>query len=300
VLIQGQGGDELFWGYPWAVRAVEDSLRKAQGKSENLLQSFLRNLPNGFSKPHLTQLIYLLGGILYGWKKLQEPKGSPAHQVPFYDLGVSYQVAAHGAHRTYHDKFIASLGDHSPADFIRVPQPWPQIDILIMRLLCDGYLLQNGIAQGDRLSMASSVELRLPLLDYKLVELVVGLQKNTPSYSLPPKTWLKEAVVDIVPNWVINRPKRGFNPPVTPWINALKAKYGEGLCSGYLVDESILDAKAARRFIGHQSRFSIWNDLAFKYLVLESWCQAMSGIQTAAVVTTPNLSLGNAQSRFDN
>ena len=44
----------------------------------------------------------------------------------------------------------------------------------------------------------------------------------------------------------------------------------------------------------------IWNDLAFKYLVLESWCQAMSGIQTAAVVTTPNLSLGNAQSRFDN
>ncbi len=42
-----------------------------------------------------------------------------------------------------------------------------RVDLRITRLICETYLLENGIAQGDRLSMASSVELRLPLVDYR-------------------------------------------------------------------------------------------------------------------------------------
>ncbi|CAG0988536.1 asparagine synthase (glutamine-hydrolysing) [Anaerolineae bacterium] len=283
VLIQGQGGDELFWGYPWTVRAVEESLLKAEGRQRSGLGRFLAHLPKGLSKPQLVQLLYLMGGLLNGWKKLGPDKNTPANQLAFYDLHDSFQIAAYGTHATYHQAFSECLRDSSAAEFFRVPKPWQQVDVLVMRLLFGSYLLQNGMAQGDRLSMASSVELRLPLLDYKLVELVVGLQKNTPSYSLPAKAWLKEAVADLVPEWVINRPKRGFNPPVTPWLNALKLRYGNDLCSGYLVQSSILEAKAARRLIEPQSRFSIWNDLAFKYLILEHWCQAMAGIRKTTV-----------------
>ncbi len=57
----------------------------------------------------------------------------------------------------------------------------------LTRLVCDTYLRANGVAQGDRLAMASSVELRLPLLDRRLVETVVGLCKARSDVRLPPK-----------------------------------------------------------------------------------------------------------------
>jgi asparagine synthase (glutamine-hydrolysing) len=280
VLLQGHGGDELFWGYPWVVRAVEATNLKEQGRQRAWLSSLVGHLPKGLSKPELVEALYLLGGLVHGWRAVQPARSAPADQVVFYDLCDTYQIAASGAHSTYHESFAMRLGESAASEWFRVGQPRSRVDLLIMRLLFGSYLLQNGIAQSDRLSMASSVELRLPLLDYRLVELVVGLQKVAPSYGLPAKSWLRAAVAGIVPQWVLDRPKRGFNPPVTPWINALKARYGEDLCSGYLTDTSVLDRAAARRLITRGSRFGVSNDLAFKYLTLESWCRAMNGLPT--------------------
>ena len=62
-----------------------------------------------------------------------------------------------------------------------LPRPWPRPDIHVTSLMFDTYLAQVGIAQGDRLSMANSVELRLPFVDYKLAETVVGLRKTRPA-----------------------------------------------------------------------------------------------------------------------
>jgi asparagine synthase (glutamine-hydrolysing) len=282
VLIQGQGGDELFWGYPWTVRAVQETLLKAAGRTNGFFSRLAGHLPTSISRPQMVQALYLLGGLLHGWKKLGPAAGAPAEQIAFYDLCDTYQIGAHGAHRTYHPTFARRLGNRSAATFFQLPQPWPQADLLTMRLLCESYLLQNGLAQGDRLAMASSVELRLPLVDYRLVELVVGLQKARPSHGLPPKTWLKDAVKDIVPQGVLDRPKRGFNPPVTPWIRALKARHGGDLADGYLVQREILAPGAAKLLMGRNSRFSPWNDLFFKYLVLESWCRGMAAMGTGA------------------
>ena len=278
VLLQGHGGDELFWGYSWVVRAAEATRLKEQGRQRGWWRSLIEHLPRGLSKPELVEALYLLGGLAHGWKAVQPARSAPADQVVFYDLCDTYQIAASAARSTYHASFATRLGDARAADWFRVGQPRSRADLLIMRLLFGSYLLQNGIAQSDRLSMASSVELRLPLLDYKLVELVVGLQKVAPSYLLPAKSWLRAAVAGIVPQWVLDRPKRGFNPPVTPWINALKARYGGDLRSGYLTDTCVLDRAAARRLTTPGSRFGVRNDLAFKYLTLESWCRAMTGL----------------------
>ncbi len=281
VLLQGHGGDELFWGYSWVVRAVKATRLKGTGRRPNWLCSLLEHLPKGLSKSELVEALYLFGGLIHGWKAIQPARNAPADQVVFYDLCDTYQIAVRAAYSTYHKLFAARLGDSVAADWFCVKQPWPPADLLIMRMLFGSYLLQNGIAQSDRLSMASSVELRLPLLDYKLVELIVGLQKRVPSYLLPAKSWLRDAVVGIVPQWVIDRPKRGFNPPVTLWINALKARYGDDLCSGYLTQTCVLDRQAARCLIEPGSRFGVRNDLAFKYMVLESWCRAMTGVQAS-------------------
>ena len=61
--------------------------------------------------------------------------------------------------------------------------------------------------------MASSVELRLPLVDYRLVETVIGLHKAHPAPDSQSKQWLIEAVKDVLPPFVLSRRKRGFAPP---------------------------------------------------------------------------------------
>jgi asparagine synthase (glutamine-hydrolysing) len=178
----------------------------------------------------------------------------------------------------YTDSFIQALGDASAYDLFTFEKPWKYSDILITRLICDTYLLENGIAQGDRLSMASSVELRLPFVDFKLVELVIGLRKthqSDPDYRRFPKPWLRSAMKGILPDFIIERPKQGFAPPVMEWHNELFKAYGKYLDGGYLVQSGVLTEEAgASLATGVFPRGAI-APISFKALVLEIWCREM-------------------------
>jgi asparagine synthase (glutamine-hydrolysing) len=132
--------------------------------------------------------------------------------------------------------------------------------------------------------MASSVELRVPLVDYRLAETLVGLQKHKPLHQDRPKSLLIQAARDLVPDYVVDRPKRGFNPPVSSWIAALRLRFGRELAGGALVAEGVLDADAAMRLVRSTSRFGAGYDLFFKYLVLEFWYRGMREVARAALV----------------
>ncbi|HYP54398.1 MAG TPA: asparagine synthase-related protein, partial [Pyrinomonadaceae bacterium] len=123
----------------------------------------------------------------------------------------------------YGREFAEQLAEADPTELFTLAPPWPRVDVALTRLVSDTYLRANGVAQGDRLGMASSVEMRLPLLDRRLVETIVGLRKAKSDVRLPAKTWLREAVRGVLPEWVLNRPKRGFAPPVAEWHAALFA-----------------------------------------------------------------------------
>ena len=98
---------------------------------------------------------------------------SPREQTVFYDLTPDFRLARKELKGLYDKQFHDELQESQPYAPFTLPLPWPQIDVLLTRLICQTYLQENGIAQGDRLSMASSVELRLPLVDYRLVETVL-------------------------------------------------------------------------------------------------------------------------------
>src|SRR5690606_20258615 len=128
-----------------------------------------------------------------------------------------------------------------------------------------------GVAQGDRLGMASGVELRLPLLDHKLVETVVGLRKAQRDDALPPKEWLKQAAAGRIPRHFLDKPKRGFEPPVRRWHQMLFERYGGWLNDGYLVQQGILSPGGARQLAqGPFPKFAV-TPISFKALVLETW-----------------------------
>lgn len=263
VLLQGQGGDELFWGYQWVKDAVvktEDMLKSSKPPTGNLLRSFLRKL---------------LGNKT-------EPRSQPGTYRPvFHEMAPDFHMALSGVRNYYTNDFICALKDSSAFDLFTFQQPWKYSDILITRLISDTYLLENGIAQGDRLSMANSVELRLPFVDYKLVELVIGLRKANqanPDYKRFPKPWLKEAVRGILPDFIIERPKQGFAPPVMEWHTELFNAYGQYLDEGYLVESGVLTKDAGKVLSTGIFPAGAIAPISFKALVLEIWCREMQKV----------------------
>lgn len=145
------------------------------------------------------------------------------------------------------------------------------------RLICETYLQENGIAQGDRLSMASSVELRLPLVDHRLVETVIGLRKTIPDHRVRPKMWLREALKAMVPDWVINRPKRGFTPPLSQWHKAIFAAHGRNLRDGFLATNGILTPQSEMLLAKGSYPPEAGAPMSFKALTLELWCRSLTG-----------------------
>jgi asparagine synthase (glutamine-hydrolysing) len=274
VLLQGHGVDELLWGYQWSVQAVVQSMRKRAGHAVSWLEAMVGQLPRGFSRPALSRVAYLVGGLTSGWRTLTPGAHTPAGQLVAYDLSDTYQTGRRGAPGTYTKDFasrLADAGGSRPHALFERANQTATVDIQMIALLCRGYLLQNGLAQGDRLSMANSVELRLPLIDHRLVELLVGLQKTRPAYADSPKQLLREAARGLLPDYVFKRPKRGFNPPVSVWTRALRERYADALCDGALTGTKLLDPGAARRLTPSGNRFGTHNDLFVKYLVLEFW-----------------------------
>lgn len=280
VMLQGQGGDELFWGYPQLRQAAQESLEK-EALNDGGLRIPIRYLspdaPTTLSARGLSAWARDLGGARSGLRRMREHRASPAAQMVFYDLSPDFRAAIDEAGGLYGKAFNEQLSDgYSATQLFTLPLPWPRVDVTLTRLVSDTYLRANGVAQGDRLAMASSVEMRLPLLDRKFVETVVGLRKAQTDVRLPPKAWLKRAARGVLPEWVLNRPKRGFAPPVNEWHAALFAAHGESLRDGYLAQSGVLSRESAARLASGAFPPGLTSPLSFKALVLEQWCRRMS------------------------
>jgi asparagine synthase (glutamine-hydrolysing) len=196
----------------------------------------------------------------------------------FYDLEPAFNNTDRDLSAVTTRSFQELVDHQSPFRLFTLPQPWPPVDLAITRLICDTYMIENGLAQGDRLSMASSVELRLPLVDYRLVETVIGLRKVHRDLEAGPKRWLRDAVRGIVPDFVLSRPKRGFTPPWRPWARALAKNYGSDLLDGYLVEHEILTGPGAATMARRISPppLGMPSFLADRALLLELYCRRMN------------------------
>ncbi|HEX8367747.1 MAG TPA: asparagine synthase (glutamine-hydrolyzing) [Pyrinomonadaceae bacterium] len=278
VLLQGQGGDELFWGYPQLREAAFESMKKAAllGKpfSEAVRQTLNFNFPASRSAHEVSKWARDFGGMRSGWRGVRRRRANPARMI-FYDLSPDFATASAQMRNFYGRSFVEQINDTDAGEIFTFPDGWSPVETTLTKLICDTYLRENGITQGDRLGMASSVEMRLPLVDYKFVETVVGLRKGQSDSALPPKHWLREAVKDVLPEWVLNRPKRGFAPPTRRWHDALFAAYGESLRDGYLVQSEVLNRESAARLAAGEFPAGATSPLSFKALVLEQWCCRM-------------------------
>jgi asparagine synthase (glutamine-hydrolysing) len=132
--------------------------------------------------------------------------------------------------------------------------------------------LPNNLLEGaDRMSMVNSFELRLPFLDRELMEFAATLPPEFRIWGQVQKRILKDAYRDKLPDSVLNRPKRGFNPPVWHWLKENRPLL-EPLASQKARLAEYLDPAAIRglldRFYANKEDHStqLWS-----LLVLERW-----------------------------
>lgn len=139
--------------------------------------------------------------------------------------------------------------------------------------LMRGWLTANCLTLADRLGMANSVEMRSPLVDYKLVELAYRNKANIESFSLPTKYWMKRALQKTLPDKILNKTKQGFTPPVAQWLPRLFGKYLHLLNDGYLVQNGILNATLVRLMTSFWMAIPGYWEAIYQLLTLEIWCR---------------------------
>ena len=96
----------------------------------------------------------------------------------------------------------------------------PQRDDLSSMLYLDTkiWLPDNLLMKGDKMTMAASLESRMPLLDYKLIEYAASIPSSAKIKSLKAKYLLKRAFADFLPESILTRKKMGFNVPTGIWF----------------------------------------------------------------------------------
>jgi asparagine synthase (glutamine-hydrolysing) len=154
-----------------------------------------------------------------------------------FDFKVRRFTSGHGVPmEVRHHRWLGSFCDDEKRQLF---QPWMMLDELdtydiarkhvkhcdaheaINQLLyCDLklYLEGNMLVKVDRASMASSLEVRVPLLNPILFDFITELPMNLKLSYLKTKYILKKSMAGILPPKIINRGKKGFNIPVAKWI----------------------------------------------------------------------------------
>jgi len=123
----------------------------------------------------------------------------------------------------YTEGMRARLGGASRAETIfrahaaRVASPDP-LDTLLY-IDSKTYLPGDILTKVDRMSMAVSLEARVPLLDHKLIEFVTRIPSSLKMKGVETKQIFKRAVRGLVPDEILDRPKQGFGLPIQRWIN---------------------------------------------------------------------------------
>jgi asparagine synthase (glutamine-hydrolysing) len=268
VLLQGQGGDELFWGYKWVRDNYKQVLLKDRllDHKAGLMDYYRYTFGENYTKPTLKKFAKGLLSYPDAAKLYKRHQQEDASVFPFYDFTPDFNVP----YKNYYGDLLRSQNGKPDSSLpFRVERPWANPAVTLTRLISQTYLLENGIAQGDRLSMANSVELRLPLVDYRLVETAIGIRKAGNDIHLGAKAYLKAVGKDLLPAWVFESRKRGFEPPVLSWIEQLVKSYGGRLPEGRLVSGGILSSKAGLDLSRLSEDQSHWYALNFKSLVLE-------------------------------
>ena len=216
VVLSGLGGDEVFWGY--------DHLRHTAGLG--LARAVMAVLPAAVR--HGVTGLGPMAGALLARPGLDRLAALEAPTPP----GVYHLVRGLFPRAVVRDLLGASEGDlgaAAPALPADARGGAGDLREALTRLEFSHYLGDQLLRDTDVMGMAHSIEARVPYLDHRLVETVLGLPASLKLDRARPKPLLLDALGDRLPREIWDRPKMGFTFPMAAWMRARAAEL-ERLC----------------------------------------------------------------------
>jgi asparagine synthase (glutamine-hydrolysing) len=253
----GEGSDELFHGYPsyWAHARFHARYRRA-----------LRIVPAPLARA-VAGLAFRTGRAIPHAQALEE---AAAGRIPFWGGAIAYQGALK-------DRLLTNGRPH-PDSYEVVERLWHEAgDAGPMQKMT--YLeLKNRLAElllmrVDKMTMANSVEARVPFLDKEVVEFAMGLPPRLLATRHSGKLLLKQAVSRVLPPEVVNRRKQGFVAPVAEWFRGeLGQKAQREIRASSLAERGLLDYDAIDRlWAQHRAGRADWAFQLWSVYNVSAW-----------------------------
>lgn len=264
VALSGDGGDELFLGY----RRYQRALRNWQ---------WLSRMPGSWRR-HMARVAARQG-------EAARAGGLPALLSEMGAQGIG-DVYRNRVTRWY-DPAAVVRGAKALDCFYNLPDPLdgagtPADAMMLADFV--SYLPDDLLCKVDRTSMAVSLEVRTPLLDWRVAEFAWSLPLELKLREGESKYLLKKLLRRYLPASMVDRPKRGFGAPVSAWLRGdLRAWAGDLLAPSRLAADGILDADIVagiwQRFEQGERKWHthLWNVLMFQSW-LDHWRQSRRDI----------------------
>jgi len=146
----------------------------------------------------------------------------------------------------------------------------------LLRLLAidmNMYIPDDLLLLSDSMSMAASLEVRVPFLDHEIVEFFWNIPSNLKIKGLNKKYLLKKAAEKLIPKEVIYRPKKGFSVPLTVWFrNELRSFVEEHLYKDSISAIGIFNYEYIRKILDeHYRGYANHDEKIFTLLVFVIW-----------------------------
>ncbi len=151
------------------------------------------------------------------------------------------------------------------------------------------WLPDDLLIKADRMTMANSIELRVPFLDHRVLEFAAGLPRNQKVRGLKMKVLLKRALARHVPREILERPKVGFPNPSAGWLrHELKDMVSDVLLDSKSISRGYFRRDAVEDLIERNCRTGKYTAEIFSLVVLELWHRTFIDGQENQTSTVPH------------